>query len=528
VTDDQEETETNRSGNQGGVAGDMIRGSLWTLVSAVVGIPLAFAVNLVVARTLGPAGLGTLATYAAVVGVATTVLNMGISQSTVQWIAETRVEDYGPERLHLIRNCVGYHALVQGPAVAAVVFFLLRSSSPWVWTVAVFAILATCVLGTSSVILTATARNAVAAKLALVTGIALQAATVGVALETRSASETYAAQLIAGALGAALCFLVVRHDERNAFFHPLVLRRLPAGFLSYGLSACGAALVGTLVFGRSEIFVLQWHGLKVAAGEFALATGLAGQITVPMDSVMGPLLPTATRLLAAVPSRATETATRSIRVSSVLASLTMATAIPLVYIAIPLLFGHQFRQARSPFLLLGIVSCLQSVTVPLSMLVFATRNASSVLRINLICLLVDAALAIGLVPILGLWGAVLANAGAQLLSLGLLTAVGVKMVHIDAMSIGRAGRPLILGLGAAGLSVICDRLIPVPTWTSLFVMPLIAVAALIVGFGCLPEWRVTASDSALVELSLPRRLRPLFQWTTRTLNLAAVPAAGRF
>jgi len=300
------------------------------------------------------------------------------------------------------------------------------------------------------------------------------------------------------------------------------------GFISYGLSACGAALVGMLVFGRSEIFVLQWHGLKVAAGEFALATGLAGQITVPMDSVMGPLLPTATRLLAADRSRATETATRSIRVSSVLASLTMATAIPVVYIAIPLLFGHQFEQARSPFLLLGIVSCLQSVTVPLSMLVFATRNASSVLRINLICVVVDAALAIGLVPILGLWGAVIANAGAQLLSLGLLTAVAVKRVNIDATSIGRAGRPLILGLGAAGLSVIYSRLIPAQSWTSLFVMPLIASAALVVGFSCLPGWRVTATDAALVESSLPMRLRSLFRWTTRTLNLAAAPGADRF
>ena len=122
---------------------DMIRGSLWTLVAAVTGLPLAFVVNLVVARALDPSGLGTLATYAAAVGVAMTVINLGISQSTVQWIAEMRYRDVESKRLHLIRNCVGYHAFIEGPAVAVIVFFLLRSATPWVWVPAVLATLAT-------------------------------------------------------------------------------------------------------------------------------------------------------------------------------------------------------------------------------------------------------------------------------------------------------------------------------------------------------------------------------------------------
>ena len=92
---------------------------------------LAFSVNLIVARALGPSGYGRLATFAALVGVATTVLNLGISQSTVQWIAEMRLEDLGPQRLRLIRNCVGYHALLEGPAAAAVVFFLFAIPTLW-------------------------------------------------------------------------------------------------------------------------------------------------------------------------------------------------------------------------------------------------------------------------------------------------------------------------------------------------------------------------------------------------------------
>ena len=51
----------------------MIHGSMWTFVASVTSFPLAFVVNLVLARTLGPVGLGRLATYLAIVSVATTV-----------------------------------------------------------------------------------------------------------------------------------------------------------------------------------------------------------------------------------------------------------------------------------------------------------------------------------------------------------------------------------------------------------------------------------------------------------------------
>ena len=509
--------------HHGHVAHDMIRGSLWTLLATVTAVPAAFVVNLVVARSLGPSGLGTLATYAALIGVATTVLNLGISQATVQWIAEARAQNLSSQRLRLIRNCVGYHSILEGPAVAVVVFFLLRHASPWEWIAGALAVLATQALGTSSVILTATARNATAARLSMVAGLTLQLTTIGVAVVSRSATTTYTAQLLAGVLGPGLCFLVIRKDERRAFLHPLIFRKLPAGFVRYGFSACGATLVGMLVFGRSEIFVLQAHDLKVAAGLFALATGLAGQITIPMDSVMGPLLPTAAGMLAVAPRRATEIASRSLRVTSLLGSLTMAVVIPLVAGAMPLLFGRQFDQAKLPFLLLGLVSCLQSISVPLSTLVLASRNAGSMLRINITCLALDAALAITLVPVLGLWGAVIANATSQLLSLGLLLVVAVRRIGVDGRAIEHAGRPLILGLAAAGVAVLCILVLPLPIGAVLTVAFCAGVAVEVIGFRYLPTWRISASDAALVEASLASWMRPQFRWISRTFYLVAAP-----
>ena len=88
--------------------------------------------------------------------------------------------------------------------MAVIVFYLLRTSSPWVWIVGALAVLATFAFETSSVILTATARNAIAAKLSMVAGFALQGTTIVVAIISRSAMITFTAELAAGALGPML------------------------------------------------------------------------------------------------------------------------------------------------------------------------------------------------------------------------------------------------------------------------------------------------------------------------------------
>jgi O-antigen/teichoic acid export membrane protein len=196
-----------------------------------------------------------------------------------------------------------------------------------------------------------------------------------------------------------------------------------------------------------------------------------------------------------------------------------------VLIALPLLFGHAFLEARGPFLLLGLVSCMGSVTVPLSMFLLATRNAASMLRINLICLVADAALAIGLVPLLGLWGAVTANATAQLLSFGLLTVVAIRRVGIESSAVGRACRPLILGIGATALSILWALPTSLPIGFDLVFAPLTAIAALAIGFRLLPTWCISAADGDLVESSLPVWLRSPYRWIARSFSLVAAPAS---
>jgi peptidoglycan biosynthesis protein MviN/MurJ (putative lipid II flippase) len=156
------------------------------------------------------------------------------------------------------------------------------------------------------------------------------------------------------------------------------------------------------------------------------------------------------------------------------------------------------------------------------MLVFATRNAGSVLLINLVCVAVDAALAIGLVPIVGLSGAVAANASAQLLSLGLLAVVAIRRVGIQGKALSRACLPLILGLGAAALAVVLADLIQVRIG-ALVLTIFVGTVSLVIGYWCIPQWRVSAADSALVEGSLPNWLRWPYRRVTGTFKLVAPP-----
>jgi O-antigen/teichoic acid export membrane protein len=276
-----------------------------------------------------------------------------------------------------------------------------------------------------------------------------------------------------------------------------------------------------LVFGRSEIFVLQAHHLRVAAGIFALATGLAGQVTVPIDSILGPLLPTAAALLAEAPSRATEVAERTLRVMSVLSAFTMAAAVPAVVVAIPFLFSKGFSHGKAPFAVLGLISCFQSVAGPLSTLVLASRNAGSVLRVNIGCLALDAALAIALVPAIGIWGAVAANSSAQVMSISLLTVIAVRRVGVDRAALFRSCLPLMLGLAGAGVALTVISVAHLPTAAALAAGSAAGLLVELLGFRLIPALRVSPADAARVEDALPAVLRPIYRGLTRAFGVVA-------
>jgi O-antigen/teichoic acid export membrane protein len=518
------EADTVSGAYQGLLKRDLIRGSLWTLLSALIMVPVAFAANLALAHILHPAGLGRLATYLVAFTLATTVVNLGVSDATVQWLAEARALGAFDAERGLIRRCAGYHSFIEGPIVAGLAFVLLHSAGWEAASVAAAAVWLTQIAGTSSVILTATARNALVAKLTLASAMAVQVVVVSAAVARHSASFTYAAQRTAASLAPALCLFAISRVERQGVLRPTLRGRNPPGFNRYGISACAGGLVSGLVFGRSELFVLQANGRLLAAGLFAVATGISSQITIPMDALMGPMVPTAAGLVAAAPGRALPVLQRALRISSLLGALTAAVVVPVGFVLIPYAFGSSFKAAQGAFVALALASCLQSVVVPVSAFAFATRSATAVLRADLACLVVDAVLAFSLIPVIGLAGAVTASVSAQVLSLLLLVRVVVRRMEISVVDVVSATRSFWWGPIGSLLAVAVVTLTHVP-------MPVELVLAVGIGMisTCLVfrigSMRLEARELGDVLHNLPARLHPPFRGLCLLLG-CRLPAVG--
>jgi O-antigen/teichoic acid export membrane protein len=520
------EADTVAGAYQGLLKRDLIRGSLWTLFSALVMVPMAFAANLVLAHVLHPAGLGRLATYVVAFSLATTVVNLGVSDATVQWLAEARALGAFDAERGLIRRCAGFHSFIEGPVVAGLAFVLLRGAGWQAATIAAAAVWLTQIAGTSSVILTATARNALVAKLTLATAMASQVVIVAAAVARHSASFTYAAQLTAASIAPALCLFAISRVERQGVLSPTLRGRNPPGFNRYGVSACAGGLVSGLVFGRSELFVLQANGRLFAAGLFAVATGISSQITIPMDALMGPMVPTAAGLVAAAPGRALPVLQRALRISSLLGALTAAVIVPAGFVLIPYAFGPSFTAAQGGFVALGLASCLQSVVVPVSAFAFATRSATGVLRADLACLVVDAGLAFSLIPVIGLAGAVTASASAQVLSLLLLVRVVIRRMDITVVDVVSATRSFWWGpIGCLlAVAVVMVTNLPTPLELGLAVGIGMVSTCLVFRVGSM---RLEPRELGDVLHNLPVRLRRPFRGLCLLLGcrLPAVPAS---
>lgn len=491
---------------------DAVRGSFWTAAASVIGLPFTFAANVIVARSLGPQNLGRLATYIAAFSIVGIFTNFGWSEATVQWLAAATARDEAEERLRLISKCAGFHILVAGSAQALCAFVLIGPSNLAFALIGAALSFVTQALATSTVVLTASARNAMSAQIALGMTTATQLGFMATAAVTRAAVPTWIALLVANTITAVVAASVLRRDERRALFHPeiRVWHGIQSQFVKYSASACGAALVGVLVFGRSEIFVLRANGLLRAAGVFAVITGLASQLTGPLDSLLGPLTPMAAGLVATGKPRARRIFLRTTRLSAFLGTAAACALVPMAILLLEPLYGRSFVTGRAPLLFLGLVSCGATVIGPIRAFAFATRSAAAVLRANVTCLAVDALLAVSLVPALGLWGAVVANGVAQILSFVLLTRIVSRKLDVSVGLFLRETRlfwlATIVGTGEGTACVLLAR-----SNVLYAILPIVVGTVLIwVTVTLLSELRIPREDFDFFAAAMHRSVRPAF------------------
>lgn len=431
-----------------------VSGALWTAIHATTSVPVAFAANAVVARLLGVASYGKLALLALALTLANQTSNAGVSDAVIQWGSAAEARGARSTATALLRKSLGFHLIVQLPALLLTVLLLGRGHGAGVMLVLVTGVTLPVLMASVSLSLTVENNTAAAAKVAMLSNLLLQLTLVALAASTRSAVWVWAGRTAAAGILLPLNLMIVDRRRWREVLAPLFPRGLPAGFWRYALQTCASGLVGMLVFSRSEIFFLSALGSKNDVGLYALAFGLAGQITAPVDALLGPLMPAAAGVLATAPGATARAVGRALRGSAVIAGMILAAVVPSLSVLIPSIYGSGFARAALVFIPMAALSCLQSCLNPLMAFANARRRSRFILKLNIAALVVDGVTAVVAIPRMGVWGAVVANLAGQLVVLAALAIAEASALALSVRLLLNDAGTWFFGLLAAGFSLL--------------------------------------------------------------------------
>jgi len=508
----------------GGLQRRAARGALWTLVHVVVSLPLAFAVNLVVARHLGVVDFGRLALFSLAVELATLVGSAGVSQALIQFGAKAHAAGREGEVVGLIRGIQGYYLLVQFPLLLLTTTVVARAAdlpaAAWAW-VAVFGVLLPTATATGAACLGIENRADRGARLALAGSILASIASVAVVVLGGSAVVLWATRLVISGLLPVVALALAKPAYRRAALSPAGPWRLPRRVWRFVLPTAVATVVGGLVSTRSELLVLQWLGTPQAAGLFALSFGLAGHLAAPAQALVGPIVPAVAALREVSEVDAARALGRTLRVAAVFGGATLAVGLPLLGVLVPLLYGAEYAAAAPLFVLLASGAALSGVTGILYAFVQARLAGRAVLAASVVALVVDVVLAVALVPLLEQWGAALALVSAATVQLALL-AVGER--RATGLARGDILGPLLplvaampVGAGAWWLGTLAG-----PVWLGAAGGAILGLGAWVLLVRSCRRGLVDGDARPLVE-AVPSPLRPALAWGADVVTVRRPP-----
>lgn len=483
-----------------------VRGAAWTVVHTFVAIPVAFLVNLVVARVLGAADYGRLALLTAIMEFVSGLLTTGFATAVIQYGAKAHAAGRTADVARLLSQWQGFRLVVAMP-VLLVVVLVTADVPPWAMGVALlFGVVLPSALDGGATSLGIESKTADGAKIALVTTLLTQAAVVVVALVVRTPDAVWATRLVVTGLAVGLCLLKISPRYRVAVLRPALPRGMPAGFWRFAVPMGLAGVVSGLVSSRSEVFVLSWLATPEALGIYALSFGLAVHTFAPAQAIVGPLIPAISGLREVDESAVAPAFRRVVRSGSSVVALVDAAAVAPLALLVPALYGHQFADASPVVLALAVTSGIATAAGPLFAFVTARLSGHPILVAYLAALVVDLGLAVALIPSLGVWGAVIANAGGALTSLGILAVRELRALGLPLRVVARDGVPLLVGSVSAVLAYLAGAAVDGPAL-------LRAVVAGVVGtVGCVSVLRLlgaglTVEDRGAVDRVLPDRVR---------------------
>jgi O-antigen/teichoic acid export membrane protein len=193
------------------------------------------------------------------------------------------------------------------------------------------------------------------------------------------------------------------------------------------------------------------------------------------------------------------------------------------------IYGSEFAAAANLFLVLALVSCVQSLHHPVTAFIYAKRRVGTMLAINIIAFAIDIGITVATVPALGAWGAVIGNATGQVLSLGPAVYVVARDLGVPLRSLVAPMRGFALGAAAAALGWLVASVATPDT------VPAVVSAALgfLVGGGMFVSVArastplLTEDDHRLIVDVLPQRFATRISRTIQRLHLVPLGGSSR-
>ncbi len=493
-------------------------GIAWTMIHAVATIPLAFVANLIIARTLQSEGYGELAFLTTVMTIASAVVQFGVSDAVMQYGAAAHARRDARSVRFLLSASQGFRFLVTIPVLVAAVVVIGRDAPGWLLVVAItFGVVIPNAVGGSGIALSIENKTGPMARIALLGNVATQVFAVLAVLVAQSADAVWATRLAAACIPFVLYLLPLSASYRWSVVRPVFPRGFPRGFWRFALPAWGSALIGLLVTMRTEVVLLTWFSSAADVGIYALAVGVSAYVFAPAGALTGPLLPALAALRAVDEVAMGRAFDRTIRVSSVISGGLAAFGLPVLGALLPILYGTSFASAVLPMLVLGVVGSVSAMAAPVVAFTLARLSSSLLLAINITALVVNVGAAFALIPIAGVWGAVIANSLGVIVRLVLIVEGERRALRMSLMHLGR----LILPVVVATLAVASGWVLGIPFSAEPLIQAGVAgVAALLVFLTLI--WVLRAGleqpDANAVASIAPARMRRVMVLALKTIT----------
>lgn len=501
-----------------GVGAGLVRGSAWTGAHVMFSVPIAFVVNVVVARRLGVVDYGELAVLIMVLTLATATASLGVGAALLQFSTKALEAGRLDDVRGLVRGAQGYNVLVAAPLVAVVVAVVVDVPWPLLLLAIVFGIFGPAFLQVGPLLLAAQHRSDRAAQFAIVSNLFVQTTVVVTVLVVPSPQAVWVARVIAVGVLMTLPLMGLSSALRRAALSPGSPLGLPRRFWAFAIPTGLATLVSTLVTDRVQVFLLGWLASPATVGLFALAFGLAAQILTPVQAAVGPLMPAVSALTERGPEAARAGLLRITRLSAVTTGLVVSAGAPMLAGLIPFIYGTDYGPAADLFLVMVCSSGFVVVGAVSYASLMARLQGARYLWVNLLALLAMAVVAFAAIPPLGAWGAVASVVAGTLVRALLMVGIEAKHHRIGIGELLAAFAPVLMaGVATLGVWFLGVSNMTAGAWVLAVGGALAASSLYVIGVKATRSG-VRSADRDMLLGAVPGRLRPAMSLTLRVLS----------